>query len=124
MSKYFEKKVEYSEDGATWVDLGHIRSDGTEDGTEAASAETSAGVELYAGTDQPYTIMVTDFSKFAALDTLQKNDTKQGALHLRFTDAEGTTTTEQGFSVIVQKGKQFSTGNRNAFMARFKRFTI
>src|SRR5699024_10285758 len=109
--------VEYSDDGGTtWNDLGHIRADGSEDGTEAQSAETAAGFDLYAGTAAEYTVMVTDWSLLAALKTLQKDDTKQGTMQLRFTDAEGNVSpVEEGFGVIVQENKQFQVGNRNAF---------
>lgn len=124
MSKFFEKKVEYSEDGTTWIDLGHIMSDGSENNVEAASEETSGGLELYAGSNDELVVMVPDTSKYAALEAIMKDDTKQGTLYVRTTDAEGVTDAKQGYSVIVQQGKNFSPRTRNSFLARFKRTFI
>lgn len=120
------KKVEYSTDGGTtWTDLGHIRADGSEGSAEAAAEETSAGVELYAGTDEQLTVQVPDKTQYSALATAMKDDAIQGTIQLRLTDAEGTVeTATQGWSVIVQDPKNFSPRSRSPFQARFRRTTV
>lgn len=120
------KKVEYStDDGVTWIDLGHIRADGSEGSAEAAAEETSAGAELYAGTDEQLTVQVPDKTKYSALATAMKDDTIQGNIQLRTTDADGTVNAAtEGWSVIVQDPKNFAPRTRSPFQARFRRTTV
>lgn len=123
--EYNVAKVEYSTDGGvTFVDLGHIKSDGTEFGVDAAGAETSAGIDLYAGTSEEPVFFVTDLSKKAALRTAMLDDNIQGTIQLRYTDHAGITETLTGYSVIVEEQRQFQTKVRNGFLARFKRTFI
>lgn len=119
MSKYWTKKVEWSPAGADdYTDLGQIHQD-SDHTPEAAAEETSAGIELYGGTDDPYEIVIYDESKYDALATVMNND---GLVDLRFTDAEDNTPeVEEGFSVIVTKPRTFQARQRKRFTARFKR---
>jgi len=122
MSKYSGLKlVEWSPAGAgTWTSLGSMKSD-SEHSPEAQAEEDSKGVELYAGTDDTYTINCYDLSKKAALRTEMLAD---NLVDLRFTDMDDAVTTESNFSVIVQEPKGFATKARNFFTARFKRVFI
>lgn len=116
------KEVEYSIDqGSTFEPLGHIRADGSDNTQEAASEETSGGVELYAGTQDVVTVMVNDKDKYAALYAAMKDDDIQGTIQLKTIGADGTEDTQEGYSVIVQNPKSFSPRTRSPFTARFQR---
>lgn len=115
---FWTKQVEWSPAGAgTWTDLGEIHTDSNHS-PEPASEETSAGNELYGGTEDVYEVPVYDLTKFDALRTIMLAD---DLVDLRFTDAEDNTETETNFSVIVTKNKTFTPRQRATFMARFRR---
>lgn len=121
MSKYWRKKVEWADAGTTtWVDLGEIHTD-SDHSSSAEAEETSSGIELYSGTEDVYEIPVYDETKEAALRAKMEADE---LVDLRFTDAEGNTEVEQGFSVIVRKQKNFTPRQRETWMARFRRSFI
>lgn len=122
MGKFWKKKVEWSPAGAgTWTDLGQIHTDSAHN-PDAVGEEASSGVELYAGTQDPYEMRIYDASKYPALRTQMLDD--DGLVDLRFTDAEDNTETEEGFSVIVSEPKSFGPRTRQAFNARFSRTFI
>lgn len=122
MGKFWKKKVEWSPAGAnTYTDLGKIHTDSANN-PDAAAEESSSGVELYAGTQDAYDMRIYDATKFPALRTQMLDD--DGLVDLRFTDAQGATEVEEGFSVIVNKVKNFGPRTRQAFAARFVRTFI
>lgn len=115
---FWTKQVEWSEAGAaTWVDLGELHTDASHS-PEPATEETSAGNELYGGTEDVYEIPVYDAAKYDALRAIQLAD---GKVDLRFTDAEDNQETETNFSVVVTKNKTFTPRQRAVFTARFRR---
>lgn len=118
---FWFKKVEWSPAGAgTFTDLSHLKTDASHT-QEPAAEETAAGVEVYGGMQDVYEIPIYDTSKVADLRTQMLAD---GLVDLRFTDAEGTTTTETNLSVIVSNPKTFSPRTRAAAVARFVKSSV
>ena len=115
---FWTKQVEWSEAVVgTYTDLGELHTDSSHS-PEPATEETSAGNELYGGTDDAYAIPAYDMTKYEALRVIQLAD---GKVDLRFTDAENNAEVESGFSVVVTKNKTFSPRQRAVFTARFRR---
>lgn len=121
MAKYWQQKIGWSLSGVgSYTDLGEVHSD-TAHNPATAQEETSSGKELYAGLQDVYECKFYDETKYAALRTEMLAD---NLVDLQFTDAEGNTEAELGFSVIVMKQKSFNPRTRQAFTARFVKSSI
>lgn len=122
--KRWTTKVEYVEDSEVpepaWATLGHIHQD-SDHTPEAAAEETSAGHELYAGTDDVYDVVSYNGEEY---DNLRAKQLADETVDLRFTDADGNEEVVQSFSVIVTDPKTFQARQRKRFTSRFKRTFI
>jgi len=121
MGKYWQQSIGWSESGEdTYTDLGKVHNE-TAHNPATAQEEAASGKELYAGLQDVYECKFYDASKFAALRTEMLAD---NVVDLEFTDAEGSTEKELGFSVIVWKQKSFNPRTRQVFNARFVKSSI
>ena len=116
------KKVEYSTDGTTWVDLGTPLADSQGVGKEPQAVETGKGTNLYAGVKGEHVFNITDMSKYADLETAMKADTE---ISVRVTDLEGNVETiAEEASVIVKKVVGSQVGSRNYFEMKVNAYEV
>lgn len=116
------KKVEYSTDGSTWVDLGKPLADSNGVGFDIQSVETGKGTNLYAGKKEEHVFNIPDMTTFTALETIMKADTE---ISLRVTDLEANVTTiATEASVMVKKVIGTQPGSRNYYELKVNAFEV
>lgn len=115
------KKLEYSTDGSTYVDLGQPLTGGSFD-AGIQEVETAGGVMKYAGQKKVEEFDIPDMTKFSALETIMKADTP---IYVKKTFMDNTTdVTFSNATVQVKKNFGFQVGQLNSFHMKVQEFTV